>query len=184
MMYMNVSGDSIIEVVNFYKIKFEKFIVIYDDIVFDVGVVKMRKKGFDGGYNGVKLIIQCLGIEEFFRIRIGIGVLKYDMVKYVLFEFEDGEKEKIFKVIEKAVNGIKILFESDIDRVMNYINGDVVVQVLLKVLERFDGFKIFEEIVVKKSFFVVVIGVGEMGKVFVVKFLCEKFNKKVLFIII
>lgn len=127
MTYMNASGESIIEAVNFYKIKPEKLIVIYDDIAFDVGVVKMRKKGSDGGHNGIKSIIQCLGTEEFPRIRIGIGVPKYDMVKYVLSEFEDGEKEKIFRAIEKASNGIKILLESDIDRAMNYINGDVVV---------------------------------------------------------
>jgi len=127
MTYMNASGESIIEAVNFYKIKPEKLIVIYDDIAFDVGVVKMRKKGSDGGHNGVKSIIQRLGTEEFPRIRIGIGVPKYDMVKYVLSEFEDGEKERIFRAIEKASNGIKILLESDIDRAMNYINGDVVV---------------------------------------------------------
>lgn len=127
MTYMNSSGDSIVEAVNFYKIKPEKLIIIYDDIAFDVGVVKMRKKGSDGGHNGVKSIIQRLGTEEFPRIRIGIGVPKEDMVKYVLSEFEDYEKQKIFKAIEKAAQGIKILLESGIDRAMNYINGDVVV---------------------------------------------------------
>ncbi len=127
MTYMNSSGDSIIEAVNFYKIKPEKLIVIYDDIAFDVGVVKMRKKGSDGGHNGVKSIIQRLGTEEFVRIRIGIGIPKDDMVKYVLSEFEDNEKQKVFRAIEKAAQGIKILLESNIDRAMNFINGDVVV---------------------------------------------------------
>ena len=127
MTYMNSSGDSIIEAVNFYKIKPEKLIVIYDDIAFDVGVVKMRKKGSDGGHNGVKSIIQRLGTEEFPRIRIGIGVPKDDMVKHVLSEFEDDEKQKIFRAIEKTAQGIKILLENGIDRAMNYINGDVVV---------------------------------------------------------
>ncbi|WAM32049.1 aminoacyl-tRNA hydrolase [Caldicellulosiruptor naganoensis] len=127
MTYMNASGDSIIEAVNFYKIKPEKLIVIYDDIAFDVGVVKMRKKGSDGGHNGMKSIIQRLGTEEFPRIRIGIGIPKEDMIKYVLSEFEDDEKQKVFRAIEKAAQGIKILLESGIDRAMNYINGDVVV---------------------------------------------------------
>lgn len=125
MTYMNASGESILEAVNFYKIKPQNLVIIYDDIAFDIGVVKMRQKGSDGGHNGMKSIIEKLGTDQFPRVRIGIGIPKGDLISHVLSEFEENEKEKVFKAIQKASEGIKILLTDGIDKAMNYINQDV-----------------------------------------------------------
>lgn len=124
MTYMNSSGESIIDAVSFYKIKPQSLLVIYDDIAFDVGIVKMRIKGSDGGHNGMKSIIYHLNSQDFPRIRIGIGSPKYDMVHHVLSNFEESEKEKVFNAIKKAAEGVKIYISEGIDKAMNFINQE------------------------------------------------------------
>ncbi|MEZ0537677.1 aminoacyl-tRNA hydrolase [Caldicellulosiruptoraceae bacterium PP1] len=124
MTYMNSSGDSIVEAVNFYKLKPQNLLVIYDDIAFDVGIVKMRMKGSDGGHNGMKSIIQRLSTDQFPRLRIGIGIPKYDMVDHVLSNFGDNEKEKIFNAIKKASEGALLFVSEGIDKAMNFVNQE------------------------------------------------------------
>ncbi|MDD2566227.1 MAG: aminoacyl-tRNA hydrolase [Candidatus Gracilibacteria bacterium] len=102
MTYMNLSGESLISVINFYKLDFkEDIIVIYDDISMDFGKMKFRVKGSAGGHNGIKSITSSLGSDEFKRIKIGVGLdSKYDVSDWVLSKFTKNElqelKEDIF----------------------------------------------------------------------------------------
>ena len=103
--FMNLSGESIREIANFYKIPPENIIVIYDDKSIAVGSVRIRKKGSDGGHNGMKSIIYQLANDNFSRIRIGIGEppgAGENLVGHVLGRFSKEEIEIIEKIIEKV----------------------------------------------------------------------------------
>ena len=88
---MNLSGESISEVVDFYKIDNEDVLVIYDDISLEVGTLRIREKGSAGGHNGIKSIIAHLGSDVFPRIKIGVGQPKGDLVNHVLGNFSKEE---------------------------------------------------------------------------------------------
>ena len=83
MTYMNLSGDSIIQVLNFYKIPVSNMIVIYDDMDTELGHIKLKIKGSSGGHNGIKSIINNLGTQEFKRIKIGTGHPRGNVVDFV-----------------------------------------------------------------------------------------------------
>ena len=87
--YMNLSGESVREIADFYKIEPENIIIIYDDISLDVGQLRIRKKGSAGGHNGIKNIIAHLGTQEFPRIKVGIGNKPegWDLADYVLSKY-------------------------------------------------------------------------------------------------
>ena len=91
--YMNLSGESIREVVNFYKISNEEIIVIYDDISLEVGRLRIREKGSHGGHNGIMSIIANLSSDVFQRVKIGVGGPKGDLVSHVLGKFSNSEIE-------------------------------------------------------------------------------------------
>ena len=91
--YMNLSGESIREVINFYKIDDSGIIIIYDDISLEVGKLRIREKGSAGGHNGIKSIIAHLGGDVFPRIKIGVGQPKGDLVSHVLGRFNKEEEE-------------------------------------------------------------------------------------------
>ena len=84
--FMNLSGDAVIQLMNFYKIDIQDLLVIYDDIDTEIGKIKIKRKGSAGGHNGIKSIIYRLGTEEFNRIKIGIGApeFKGDMINHVI----------------------------------------------------------------------------------------------------
>ncbi|MEG2871488.1 MAG: aminoacyl-tRNA hydrolase, partial [Clostridium sp.] len=92
--YMNLSGESIRSVMDFYKVTPENFIVIFDDISLEPGQLRIRKKGSAGGHNGIKNIIAQLGTQEFARIKVGVGAKppRMDLADYVLGHFSKGEK--------------------------------------------------------------------------------------------
>jgi len=123
--YMNLSGESIRETLNFYKMNPEKeFLVIYDDISLPLGQLRIRKKGSAGGHNGIKNIIQNLGTQEFMRIKIGVGEKPedYDLVDYVLGHFSK-EDEKIMKeAYERAVRAVAGILVDGPDQAMNDFN--------------------------------------------------------------
>jgi PTH1 family peptidyl-tRNA hydrolase len=100
--YMNLSGESVREAAAFYKIPFENVIVIYDDVAIEVGKIRIREKGSDGGHNGMKSIINQFGNDTFPRVRIGIGAAKGDMVSHVLGGFRVEEKKAIIEAIMAA----------------------------------------------------------------------------------
>ncbi len=122
--YMNLSGDAIIEIMNFYKINPKDIVVIYDDLDLNVGEIRIRKKGSSGGHNGIKSIIYRLNTEEFPRIRIGTGIPedKEKMIDYVINKVSDEEYKNLQTGIEKAKDAVCELIKNGIDKAMNKFN--------------------------------------------------------------
>jgi len=121
--YMNLSGESIRSVMDFYKIKEEDVLVIYDDISLEVGRLRIRDKGSAGGHNGIKSIISHMGTEEFGRIKIGVGQPKGDLVKYVLGNFAKEESQILDKVLEAVVLAMEVIIKDDVKEAMNKYNS-------------------------------------------------------------
>ncbi|MBE5877294.1 MAG: aminoacyl-tRNA hydrolase [Lachnospiraceae bacterium] len=123
--YMNLSGEAVRAVVDYYKIDEEaELIVIYDDISLDVGQLRIRKKGSAGGHNGIKNIIQHLGHDTFQRIKIGVGEKPkgYDLADYVLGHFSKEEQAVMKDALEKADGAVKLMLMDDVDEAMNRYN--------------------------------------------------------------
>ncbi|MBD5501840.1 MAG: aminoacyl-tRNA hydrolase [Lachnospiraceae bacterium] len=123
--FMNLSGESIREAVNFYKIdETTNLIVIADDISLDVGRIRIRKKGSAGGHNGLKNIIAHLGHEEFIRIKLGVGdkPAGYDLADYVLGRFGKEEEKILAESRTDAVLAVETIMEDGIDKAMNKYN--------------------------------------------------------------
>ena len=122
--YMNLSGNSVKEVVDFYKIEKEKILVIYDDMDIDPGKIKIRKKGSSGGHNGIKSIIQMIGTEDFTRIRVGIGrpMHKGDEINYVIGAIPEVELKKLEEGTEKAQKAVDEILKNGVDSAMNKYN--------------------------------------------------------------
>ena len=122
--YMNLSGNSVKEVVDFYKIEKEKILVIYDDMDIEPGKIKIRKKGSAGGHNGMKSIIQMIGIEEFPRIRVGIGrpIHKDDEINYVIGAIPEEDLKRLDEGIEKAQKAVEEILRNGVDSAMNKYN--------------------------------------------------------------
>ena len=121
--YMNLSGESIREVVDFYKLSNEQIIVIYDDISLDVGRIRLREKGSAGGHNGIKSIIANLGTDIFPRIKVGVGQPDVDLVKYVLGKFTKEEMDILKYSIDASTKAVEEIIKSDVKQAMNKYNG-------------------------------------------------------------
>ena len=122
--YMNLSGDSIIQFKNFYKIPDENIIIIYDDMDIEKGNIKIRKQGGPGSHNGMKSVIDVLNTDIFPRIRIGIGrpMFKEMTIAYVLEKISKEEREILDKAIDKAADATIDIIEKGIDKTMNMYN--------------------------------------------------------------
>lgn len=121
--YMNLSGEAVIEIVNFYKINIEDILVIHDDLDLPVGKLRLRTKGSAGGQNGIKNIIAHLKTQEFNRIRIGIGNNKlYNTADYVLSKFDSEEKSIIDESIAEASKAVQVYINKDFSIAMNRYN--------------------------------------------------------------
>lgn len=121
--YMNLSGESVIAAMQFFKIDKEDLLVIYDDLDMPVGKLRLRKTGSAGGHNGIKNIIAHLNSQDFKRIRVGIDRHKYmKVVDYVLSGFSKLEVNAITQGIENAANAIIDYFDHDFDYIMNRYN--------------------------------------------------------------
>ena len=122
--YMNLSGKSIKECVDFYKIAPQNIIVIYDDIDIDKGIVKVRKKGGAGTHNGMKSVLECLQTQDFARVRVGIGKPEHteDLIDYVIGYIPEEEKKVLDKGCEIAKNAVIEILKNGIDIAMNKIN--------------------------------------------------------------
>lgn len=126
--YMNLSGESIRPLVDYFKVDPEtELIVASDDISLPPGQIRVRKKGSAGGHNGLKNIIQHLGSEEFQRIRIGVGEKPkgYDLADYVLGHFSKDEKPFMKEGTDKAIEAAIMMLEGEIDQAMNEFNRKV-----------------------------------------------------------
>lgn len=123
--FMNLSGESIRAVLDYYKAEPSEFIVIYDDISLVPGNIRIRKKGSAGGHNGIKNIIAHLGTQEFPRIRIGVGEKpeKMDLADYVLGHFSKGEEEVMRQAYQDGAQAAVSMMTDGIDAAMNRFNG-------------------------------------------------------------
>ncbi len=123
--YMNLSGESIRGLVDYYKIDEEhELIVIYDDINLGVGQLRIREKGSAGGHNGIKNIISCLGTQVFPRIRVGVGEkpARYDLADYVLGHFSKAERELMSEGYDHAVTAVRMILSGRIGDAMSEFN--------------------------------------------------------------
>lgn len=120
--YMNLSGESLREVMDYYKVDIEDMIVIYDDIDLDAGAVRIRKKGGPGTHNGMRSIVQHLG-TDFPRIRMGIGKdRKGDLADFVLGGFTNEDREVLEPAVERAALSIECYVDEGIEKAMNKYN--------------------------------------------------------------
>ena len=122
--YMNLSGESVKEVAEFYNLKPEEIIVIYDDIDIEKGHIKIRKKGGAGSHNGMKSVVEELQSTDFARIRVGIGQpeFKSDMINYVIGKVSQEEQEILQQGVEKAAKAVEEILKNGIDIAMNKFN--------------------------------------------------------------
>ena len=123
MTYMNNSGTAVAALVRRFEIPLPELCIVYDDVHLDIGVLRMRRKGSDGGQKGMKSIIQHLGTTEFPRLRIGIGEPVGALIDYVLTEFSEDEEIEITHTIDRAVAAIETFVTDDILTVMNKFNS-------------------------------------------------------------
>lgn len=123
--YMNLSGESIREIADFYKVDPAHIIILFDDISLEPGQIRIRTKGSAGGHNGIKSIISHLGTIEFPRIKIGIGEKPgfMDLADYVLSRFSQGEQKQMDEGVLDAARAIELILESGVDQAMNRYNG-------------------------------------------------------------
>ena len=121
--YMNLSGKSIIQVVNFYKIPLQNVFVIYDDIDIAPGLIRIRKKGSSGSHNGMKSVVAELNSEDFARIRVGIGKPENnDMINYVIGKIPKEGQEPLEEGVLKAKQAVVEILKNGLDRAMNKFN--------------------------------------------------------------
>lgn len=122
--YMNDSGKSIRQVMNFFKINADKLIIIYDDIDIEPGITKIRKKGGPGTHNGMKSVVQHVGTTDFARVRVGIGApkFKHDLIGHVLNKLSEDEKIDLERGTDLARNAVEEIILNGIDFAMNKIN--------------------------------------------------------------
>ena len=128
MTYMNLSGEAVRSVVDYYKVdEAEELIVIYDDISLDVGQLRVRKKGSAGGHNGIKNIIAHLGHDTFQRIKIGVGEKPkgYDLADYVLGHFSKEDLTTLKEGMDRVDGAVNLMLQGDIDEAMNRYNTKV-----------------------------------------------------------
>lgn len=122
--YMNLSGESVRQFVDYFKIAPEDIIVIYDDLDLPVGKIRLRQKGSSGGHNGMKSLIEHLGTQEFNRIRVGIGRPhgRTSVIDYVLSDFTEEEQEAMAVVVGRCAEACEAALEKPFMQVMNEFN--------------------------------------------------------------
>lgn len=119
--YMNLSGECVRQVLDYYKLEHTDLIVIYDDLSLDVGALRIRDKGSAGGHNGIKNIITHLGHDQFLRFKVGVGPQPHGIKaeNFVLDRFSKQDVEKVIESVEHTANGIEAYLKNGQDFVMN-----------------------------------------------------------------
>ena len=124
--FMNLSGQSVSELMNYYKLPAEKVLVIFDDVTLDAGRLRIRRNGSDGGHNGIKNIIYLSGSDKFPRIKVGVGKVpdpRYDMKDWVLSSPKGEDAKNIKDALVRAAEAAEFIAEKeDIDSAMNIYN--------------------------------------------------------------
>lgn len=122
--YMNLSGESVAEILNFYKLDVSDLLIIFDDISLDVGNIRIRKKGSAGGHNGIKSIILEIDSQDFLRIKVGVGdkLPQQDLADYVLSRFPKEQQSLVSETIDKTIYAIAEIINNGVDKAMNIYN--------------------------------------------------------------
>ena len=120
--YMNLSGQSVVSLMNFFKIEVDELYVIYDDMDISPGQIRLKEDGSSGGHKGMQNIIELLGTTNIKRIRIGIGKPEHDGVDHVLQKLTDEDKKIFMLVFTKASVAVRDLLNEDFNTVMNKNN--------------------------------------------------------------
>lgn len=124
--FMNKSGEAVTEAMSFYKIPPERTIIVYDDISLEPGKMRIRRKGSDGGHNGIKNIIYLSGSDMFPRIKMGVGAKPhpdYNLADWVLGHFKKEDGEKLEQCFQNAVSALELMVAGKIDEAMNKYNS-------------------------------------------------------------
>ena len=123
--YMNLSGETLIDIYKYYKVDLDNIIVIYDDIDLDVGKLRIRKKGSAGTHNGMRSIVKCLGSGDFPRVRVGVSkpMKGQDLADFVLSRFRKEEQADLDIGLEKAYKAVEAMIKENVDIAMNKYNG-------------------------------------------------------------
>lgn len=124
--YMNLSGESVIQILNFYKLDPEsEMIIIFDDISLNPGNIRIRKKGSAGGHNGIKNIIAQTGTQNFMRIKVGVGEKPpgWDLADYVLGRMEKEDRLLAENAIKDAIEAVALMIKDETDKAMNLYNA-------------------------------------------------------------
>lgn len=124
--YMNNSGESIVQALEFYKLDTDRLIVIFDDISLEPGRLRIRTKGSHGGHNGIKSIIELTGSDQFPRVKMGVGKKPhpdYDLAKWVLGKFRGEDADKLRSAAENACEAVKLMVNGKVNEAMNKFNS-------------------------------------------------------------
>lgn len=124
--YMNLSGESVGEIMNFYKLDpEEEMLVIYDDISLAPGNIRIRKKGSAGGHNGIKSLIAHTGTQNFMRIKVGVGEKPkdWDLADYVLGHFSEEDKKELNQATPNVIQAAVLMMQGQADKAMNDYNA-------------------------------------------------------------
>lgn len=124
--FMNLSGESVAELLHYYKLApEEELLVIYDDISLAPGNIRIRKKGSAGGHNGIKNMIAMTGTQEFLRIKVGVGEKPkgWDLADYVLGRFDASDRERVEKAAVNAITAAEMILRQEVDQAMNDFNS-------------------------------------------------------------
>ncbi len=123
--FMNLSGQSVREAMSFYKVPPERTLILFDDINLPPGKLRIRRKGSDGGHNGMKNIIYLSGSDQFPRIKIGVGQKpspQYNLADWVLSRFTQNEYEDLSAALDNACEATALMLQGETDRAMNLYN--------------------------------------------------------------
>lgn len=124
--FMNLSGQAVVEALQFYKLDIKNAVVICDDVNFDVGKLRIRRQGSDGGQNGVKNIIYLSNRDDFARIKLGVGKKPspdYNLADWVLSKFKPDEFENLESAVKSAASAALMIANGEIDKAMNRYNN-------------------------------------------------------------
>ena len=120
---MNLSGEAVRAVMDYYKIEVKDILIIYDDIALDLGRIRFRANGSDGGHNGIKSIIQHVGTKDFDRLKVGIGPQpNIPSENYVLQNFPKEQHEELKDVLKKSIEAVEYYLKNDIQKAQNLFN--------------------------------------------------------------
>ena len=121
--FMNLSGDAAIAIMNYYKIDIKDVLIIYDDLSLELGRLRFRANGSDGGHNGIKSIIKHVGTPNFDRLKVGIGPQPpIPSESFVLQNFSKDQSETLKEVLKRAISAIEYYLDNDIQKTQNMFN--------------------------------------------------------------